>query len=491
MPRAEPPDLFSAAPLPVAALDDDQRLACLRLIRSENVGPATFRALINHYGGAREALAALPELGRRAGRVRPIRICPEGQAEAEIEAARHAGARLLFNIEPGFPAPLAFVEGAPPLIYVKGRVELLQRPMISVVGSRQASAAGIKLARMFADGFGAAGYVVCSGLARGIDAAAHQAALATGTVAVLAGGIDSIYPPEHAALQAEIGERGSLISEQPIGFKPRAQDFPRRNRIISGVARAVVVIEAARRSGTLITARLANEQGRDVFAVPGHPLDPRAEGTNQLIKDGAGIATSPDDVLQALITHEAPLPVRSSAPADAESGMRHASIENAPVQAGVRPPRISPSTPAPPGREASSEDLSVVERVLGPAPVNLDEIVRATGLPARQVQVAADELRSIEAELGPVARRCVNVGRTDKGPGCIRFDHETGGAEGLKYRVAREQMIPDIIAFKRLTQGALDEIGCAARIGPITSGRVLRPFHGGDFAGVACAKQHF
>lgn len=378
MPRAEPPDLFAAAPLPVAPLDDAQRLACLRLIRSENVGPATFRALINNYGGAREALAVLPELARRAGRGPPIRVCSEAQAEAEIEAAQKHGAQLVFNIEPGFPAPLAFAEGAPPLLYVKGRMELLERPTISVVGSRQASAAGIKLARMFADGFGAGGYVVCSGLARGIDAAAHQASLATGTVAVLAGGIDSIYPPEHAALQADIGARGCLVTEQPIGFQPRAQDFPRRNRIIAGIARAVVVIEAARRSGTLITARLANEQGREVFAVPGHPLDPRAEGTNQLIKDGAGIAVSADDVLVALGgMRQPPAPPFIAAEPSAEPDRQGLS----------RPPPASAPTAVDP-----DECLRAVRQVLGPAPINLDEIVRATGLPVRHVQIAVMEL---------------------------------------------------------------------------------------------------
>jgi DNA processing protein len=380
VPRAEPTDLFAAAPLPVAALDDAQRLACLRLIRSENVGPATFRALINHYGGAREALAALPELGRRTGRARPIRVCPEGQAEAEIEAARRFGAHPLFNIEPGFPAPLAFADGSPPLIYVKGRIELLGRPIVSVVGSREASAAGTKLARMFADGFGAAGYVVCSGLARGIDASAHHASLATGTIAVLAGGIDNIYPPAHAALHAAIGERGCLVTEQPIGFQPRVQDFPRRNRIIAGIARAVVVIEAARRSGTLITARLANELGRDVFAVPGNPLDPRAEGTNQLIKDGAGIAVSADDVLQALGGMREPSARAVIAPFPADTPPRHQQ---------PAPPVVQPVLPTTAGPD---DYLNAVRQALGPAPINLDEIARATGLPVRQVQIAIMEL---------------------------------------------------------------------------------------------------
>lgn len=383
MQRREATDLFSAAPLPVAPLDDAQRLACLRLIRSENVGPATFRALINHFGGAREALAALPDLGRQAGRKRPIRICPQAMAEAEIDAAARAGAQILFTIEPGYPAPLAFTDGAPPLLYVKGRVELLNRPMIAVVGSRQASAAGVTVARSFAGSFGAAGYVVCSGLARGIDSAAHQATLATGTVAVLAGGIDNIYPPEHKALQAEIGARGCLISEQPVGFVPRAQDFPRRNRIISGMARAVLVVEAARRSGTLITARLANEQGRDVFAVPGHPLDPRAEGTNQLIKDGAGMATAPEDVLRELDRQFKP-------------GFSALAVEApvAPLSASTRVSAdvVASGSTAAGGQVEVSDAITAVRRALGPAPVKLDEIVRTTGLPSRHVQIAVMEL---------------------------------------------------------------------------------------------------
>lgn len=383
MPNPEPTDLFAAAPLPVAPLDDVQRLACLRLIRSENVGPATFRALINHYGGAREALAALPELGKRAGRSRPVRLHPEGEAEVEIEAARRAGIHLLFTIEPGYPAPLAFAEGAPPMLYAKGRLELLAKPAIAVVGSRQSSANGVQLARRFSASFGQAGYVVCSGLARGIDAAAHLAALETGTIAVLAGGLDVVYPPEHRDLQAAIGERGCLISEQPLGFQPRAQDFPRRNRIISGIARAVVVIEAARRSGTLITARTANEQGREVFAVPGHPLDPRAEGTNQLIKDGASMATSADDVLEAMARQHGSPPFRAfEEPSVAGLGFPYATATGA----AVIPPSVLRQDAGP--RDALAE----VRQALGPAPVNIDEITRATGLPSRDVQIAIMEL---------------------------------------------------------------------------------------------------
>ena len=399
MPRPESPDLFSSAPLPVASLDDAQRLACLRLIRSENVGPATFRALINHFGGAQQALAALPELGRRAGRSRPIRIHPMAQAEAELEAAQRAGVRLLFTIEPGFPTPLAFADGAPPLLYAKGRVELLAQSTIAIVGSRQASAAGIQVARSFASAFGKAGYVVSSGLARGIDAVAHHATLDTGTVAVLAGGLDIVYPPENRELQAAIAERGCLISEMPLGFQPRAQDFPRRNRIISGVSRAVVVIEAAKRSGTLITARLANEQGRDVFAVPGHPLDPRAEGTNKLIKDCATIATSAEDVLEAMSRQNQFVPPPSFAEAgrnipDARTGGIDPSLRQLPA-AGT-PAESAPAAPVRPVTTGSDDDmrhaLDAVRQALGPAPVGLDAVARATGLPARAVQAAVIEL---------------------------------------------------------------------------------------------------
>lgn len=382
MQKPEPSaDLFAAAPLPVARLDDAQRLACLRLIRSENVGPATFRALVNHYGGATEALRALPELSKRARRGRPVSIYPEAKATAELEAAAAAGVQLIFTIEPGYPRSLAFTEGAPPLLYVKGRTELLATPSIAVVGSRSASAGGLSLARTFSSSFGKAGYAVCSGLARGIDAAAHETSIETGTIAVLAGGLDIFYPPEHRDLQTAIAEQGCLVSEQALGFQPRAQDFPRRNRIISGIALAVVVIEAAKRSGTLITARLANEQGRDVFAVPGHPLDPRAEGTNQLLKDGALLATSAEDVLEVMARHHAPPPFRA-----------FEDLPSTRTPFGDLPPTASaPAQPSPP-RADPLDVIQAVRAVLGPAPISIDEVTRATALPAREVQVAIMEL---------------------------------------------------------------------------------------------------
>lgn len=373
---------LTPAPLPQATLDDRQRLACLRLIRSDNVGPTTFRELINHFGGAEAALDALPELSRRGGRA--IRICPKTDAEAELDAAAHAGASPLFTIEPGYPPALAAVEVPPPLIYFKGNAEFLLRPMLAIVGARNGSAAGCKLARQFAAHIGRAGFVIASGLARGIDGAAHEAALASGTVAVLAGGIDTIYPPEHARLQHQIGESGCLISENRPGFVPRAQDFPRRNRIISGVSLGVLIVEAARRSGTLITARMAADQGRSVLAIPGHPLDPRAEGTNQLLKDGATLVTSPDDVVEAL----APMLREASAPFTHELSAQ--SAPHSPGAAPNAPPSlVKPTVEA---TEISEDDRARVLAALGPAPVDIDELVRATGLPVRALQIALMEL---------------------------------------------------------------------------------------------------
>lgn len=366
--RAEGPH-FKPAPLPIARLDDSQRLACLRLIRSENVGPITFRALINHFGGAQAALDALPELSRRGGRT--IRICSREAAEAELEAAERIGARPIFTIEPGYPAALAAIEAPPPLIYAKGDEQLLARPAVAIVGSRLASAAGQQLTRQLAAGLGQAGYVVVSGLALGIDAAAHRAALDTGTIAVVAGGLDVAYPPQNADLQRDIGERGCLISEQPPGFQPRGNDFPRRNRIISGLSLGVVVVEAARRSGSLITARRAADQGREVFAVPGHPLDPRAEGTNQLIKDGATLVTCAEDIVSALQPFGRRL---------------------APKAQRFREPDVVLDAAPEPLPEVAGDDRARIAAALSRAPVAIDELARATDLPVRIVQTVLLEL---------------------------------------------------------------------------------------------------
>ena len=369
MPKPEATSLFATAPLPTAKLAASETLACLRLIRSENVGPVTFRELINHYGGAQRALDAVPEISRRAGGKRSIRLCPVREAEAELEAAAAIGAVPLFTIEPGYPRALANVDAPPPLLYVKGRLELLAQPGIAIVGSRMCSAAGAKLAAMLAQRLGDAGYAIVSGLARGIDGSAHRAAMATGTIAVLAGGLDVIYPPEHNKLHEQIAHEGCLVTEQPPGFKPRGQDFPRRNRIISGVSLGVVVVEAAARSGTLVTARYAGEQGREVFAVPGHPLDPRAEGTNKLIKDGATLVTEASDVVRAL---------------EPISGLRegrHDFVWVPPVEAVSQTPPV-----------VGDRERDLVLQSLGPAPADLDAIMRATGLSTRELQIALMEL---------------------------------------------------------------------------------------------------
>lgn len=281
------------------SLSASERLDWLRLIRSENVGPITFFRLLDHFGSAAAALDALPRLARRGGRGGAVKVASREAAEREMATIEAVGAQLIAWGEPGYPPLLAHVEDAPPLISVLGHAPLLGKAAIAVVGARNASALGCRLARELAADLGRGGLLVVSGMARGIDAAAHQGAMETGTVAVLGGGIDVPYPRENEALYGELRERGVLVSEVEPGTAPLARHFPRRNRIISGVSRGVVVVEANLRSGSLITARIALEQGREVFAVPGSPLDPRARGTNGLIRDGATLTESADDVLKA------------------------------------------------------------------------------------------------------------------------------------------------------------------------------------------------
>ena len=290
------------------ALTDDERIAWLRLIRSENVGPVTFWHLLRHYGSAASALEALPELSRRGGRPGPVRIASVAAAEAEIGATGKAGARLVAAQEPDYPWRLAMTEDAPPLLSLAGAAALGNAPVVAIVGARNASSNGKRIARTIAQALGEAGVAVASGLARGIDAAAHAGALETGTIAVVAGGIDVCYPPEHDEMMQDIASRGAVLAEQPVGMAPQGRHFPRRNRIISGISSGVLVVEAAARSGSLITARCAGEQGRDVFAVPGSPLDPRCTGANGLLRDGAILTESADDILHVLQPglHEAP-----------------------------------------------------------------------------------------------------------------------------------------------------------------------------------------
>ena len=281
-------------------LTDAERIDRLRLIRSDNVGPRTFRVLLQQFGSAGAALQRLHELARRGGASSQMRVCSKDEAHAELDACHEFGVQLIAPEEAFYPPHLATLDDAPPLLGVRGSLETLLRPMIAIVGSRNASAAGLKFASQLARELGEAAFVIVSGLARGIDQSAHRASVASGTVAALAGGHDRIYPPEHDKLVAEIvSGGGAAVSEMPLGHEPRARDFPRRNRLISGCALGVVVIEAAHRSGSLITARMAGEQGREVFAVPGSPLDPRSAGTNDLIKQGATLVTEASDVICA------------------------------------------------------------------------------------------------------------------------------------------------------------------------------------------------
>jgi DNA processing protein len=332
-------------------LSEEQRLDWLRLIRSDNVGPRTFRDLVNNYGGARAALGALPGLARRGGAAGPARICSREDAEIELKAARARGVEFIGLGEPDYPPRLQMIDDPPPLLAARGKLAILARPLVAIVGSRNASAAGIKFAERLARELGDAGFGIVSGLARGIDAAAHRASLGTGTIAVLAGGHDRIYPAEHADLLESALAEGAAITEMPLAWEPRARDFPRRNRLISGLSLGVVIVEAARRSGSLITARLAGEQGREVFAVPGSPLDPRAEGTNGLLKQGATLVTEAADVIAAL----EPIMGR-----------------------GMDLPAQEPAqeTPAPLEPEPGEDERTRIIALLGPTPAALDDLVR-------------------------------------------------------------------------------------------------------------------
>ena len=281
-------------------LTPSERFDWLRLIRSENVGPVTFYQLLARFGSAAAALEALPEIARRGGRQRPLQVASKAAAERELAALKEVGASLVAWGEPLYPQALAAIDDAPPLISVKGQGDFLTRHCLAIVGARNASANGRRFARDIALQLGQRGLVVTSGLARGIDAAAHEGALPTGTVAILAGGIDVAYPEENRALQHEIAERGVLVAEMPVGTEPQARHFPRRNRIISGVSLGVLVIEAAVGSGSLITARRALDQGREIFAVPGSPLDPRCRGTNDLIRKGARLVETAEDIFEEI-----------------------------------------------------------------------------------------------------------------------------------------------------------------------------------------------
>ncbi|MEO1135026.1 MAG: DNA-processing protein DprA [Pseudomonadota bacterium] len=292
-------------------LNDADRLDWLQLIRTQNIGPVTFHRLIGKFGTAAKALAALPDLSRKAGRRAPFRPANRDDCARELREAEKHGARLIAACENDYPEALKAIPDHPPLIFVRGHTSLFEKPAVAIIGARNASGVGRKIARTLANDLGDAGYVIASGLARGIDGAAHDAALDTGTIAVVAGGVDVIYPPEHEDLTNRISREGAIISECPMGAQPTARDFPKRNRLISGLSRGVVVVEAAARSGTLLTANFALEQGREVFAVPGSPLDPRCQGANRLIRDGAGLVENAQDEIDVLAAQSRALAARS------------------------------------------------------------------------------------------------------------------------------------------------------------------------------------
>ncbi len=349
---------------PTATLSDSERLARLRLIRTAAIGPATFWALLERHATAERAIDALPTLARKSPKTRPLALVSREEAAREMDASAKCGARIIACGEPDFPPALAALDTPPPLIAAMGDLKLLLRDIVAIVGARNASALGMRFAREIARDLGAASLVVASGLARGIDTAAHKGSLETGTIAVMAGGIDVVYPPENEALYRDIAERGAVISEMPLGLQPTAQHFPRRNRIISGLARGVVVVEATLNSGSLITARLAGEQGREVFAVPGSPLDPRAKGTNGLLRQGAILTESAQDVLETLKSHQI-----------------------VPSFDYVPPPKATETPP----QNTDALQTEILAR-LGPAPVEIDELVRLLGASPAAVAAALLDL---------------------------------------------------------------------------------------------------
>ena len=355
------------------ALSPEEKLAWLRLIRTENVGPITFWKLIDRYGSASAALAALPELSKRGGRKKPLVAWDRARAEDEIAALNKAGVTLIAACEPDYPELLSAVEDAPPLITVLGDPSVLPRESVAIVGARNASINGRRMASILARDLGQQGLVISSGLARGIDTAAHEASVETGTIAVLAGGVDVIYPKENRGLyQRIIDEGGAVVAEAPLGTQPQARHFPRRNRIISGLARGTIVVEATPKSGSLITARMAAEQGRDVFAVPGSPLDPRARGANWLIRDGAVLVEKADDVIEALGS----LKTIANLCEPPAKRWQHAGVK------GANTNEITPDS-TPPEDAASGRDRVIAN--LGMTPITVDELARECQLPVTAV----------------------------------------------------------------------------------------------------------
>ncbi|MEO6151901.1 MAG: DNA-processing protein DprA [Croceibacterium sp.] len=343
------------------SIDQDEAFARIRLLRSPNVGPISYAQLLRRFGTAARAIDALPDLAGRAGRSYRVAAC--NGIEREVGAVRAAGARYLFHDSPGYPTLLGQIESAPPILIFRGDLSLAERSCVAVVGARNASAAAVKLARDFSAALVDAGFVVVSGLARGIDGAAHDGAIRS-TIGVIASGIDIAYPPQHAALQQRIASEGLLLAEQPPGTEPRGSHFPSRNRIIAGLAAGTLVVEAAPKSGSLITARLAGEAGREVMAIPGSPLDARSHGCNQLIRDGAVLVQTPEDVVELLSSFDGTL--RSTV---RETATQFDTAEAEPT-----------------------EGPAEIATLLTSAPIAIDELVRQSGTSPGAVQLAVLEL---------------------------------------------------------------------------------------------------
>lgn len=357
----------SSARTAIPSLDEKEKIAWLRLIRTENIGPITFYQLMQNFSTAQKAIEALPTLSRKGGRLKDLKLCTADAAIAEMQALEALGGKMVFAAEAAYPLALSAIEDAPPVLSVLGNAKLLNLSCIGIVGARNASLNGRKFAEKLARDLGDGGQIVVSGLARGIDAAAHAGALATGTIACVAGGVDVIYPPENTALYHQIKSEGCIVAESPLGMEPMAKHFPKRNRIISGLSAGVVVVEATMKSGSLITARMAAEQGRDVYAIPGHPFDPRAAGPNKLIQDGATLVLDADDILKNLADFS-----------------------------GTRQNLSEPSQALWQAEDLSENDAEAVRDVilqnLSSTPVTVDELVRTCHLTIPAVQMILLEL---------------------------------------------------------------------------------------------------
>lgn len=363
-------DLFAKDNPPrVSSVSEQERLDWLQLARTENVGPITFHNFIDYYGSADAALKAIPQLAAKSKRKKPLKIPARQEIEREYEALRKRGGDIVIAIEETYPLALSGIEDAPPALSYIGNPDLLNKPSIGIVGSRNASHNGRKFTHKLAEELGQQDQIIVSGLARGIDTSAHTGALESGTIAVVAGGIDIIYPPENEALYHAIGEKGLVVAESPLGMPPRARDFPRRNRIVSGLSQGVVVVEANMRSGSLITARLAAEQGRDIFAIPGHPMDPRADGPNHLIREGAQLVRNSEDIMENL------------------RNFSSTELRDSGIQTFEHPPIYEISN------DHDTDDIrALMLENLGHTPTDIDEMIRDYNLPASVVQQALIEM---------------------------------------------------------------------------------------------------